>query len=332
VPLAAVFGCGGLVLSEPEREFFRAADPLGFILFKRNCADPEQVKSLVAALRDSVERADAPILIDQEGGRVARLQPPHWPIYPAPARIAGLGRKLADEAAFLVARLIADDLSVLGISIDCLPVLDLAIPGADPVIGDRAWGAEPESAARLGRANCDGLLEGGILPVIKHIPGHGRASVDSHRDLPRVLASLETLERTDFAAFRLLNGMPWAMTAHVIYTAIDPDLPATLSPRVIAAAIRGSIGFAGVLISDDLSMGALSGSLGSRTEAALTAGCDVVLHCNADMNEMSDVARTARPLTERTIERIGCGDELRAAPRAFDRAAATARLDRLMGT
>lgn len=328
-PLAAIFGCAGDELGESEREFFRAADPLGFILFKRNCVDPAQVTRLVKDLRDAVGRADAPVLIDQEGGRVARLGPPHWPAYPAPGQIAARGDKAA-EAARLGARLIAHDLSTLGISVDCFPLLDLAMPGADKVIGDRSWGGDPNIVAQLARAACEGLLQGQILPVVKHTPGHGRATVDSHRALPRVAASRAELEATDFAPFRALRDMPWAMTAHVVYEAIDPDLPATLSPRVIADVIRGSIGFDGVLISDDLSMGALSGDMTARTEAALSAGCDVALHCNGDMSEMTEVAKAAHPLSDAALRRIDAGAGKLPSPMPFDRATVEARFRDLM--
>jgi beta-N-acetylhexosaminidase len=330
IPRAAIFGCGGETLTTAERDFFRAADPLGFILFKRNCAGPSQVRNLVADLRASIRRPEAPVLIDQEGGRVARLQPPHWRAYPAPGAIAALDGAAAHEAAGLAARLIADDLARLGVSIDCAPVLDLAVTGASQVIGDRAFGSDPGEVGRLGRAVCDGLRQGGILPVIKHIPGHGRAEIDSHAGLPRVEASRQILERGDFVPFRALNDMPWAMTGHIVYAAIDPDLPATLSRRVIDEAIRGSIGFQGVLVSDDLSMGALGGSFEKRTEAALAAGCDVVLHCNANMSEMIEVAKAARPLSARAVERLARGEKLREAAVPFDRAAAEARLDALM--
>jgi beta-N-acetylhexosaminidase len=329
-PLAAIFGCAGETLSTIERDFFAACQPLGFILFKRNCAEPMQVARLIEELRVAIGRAEAPILIDQEGGRVARLAPPHWPPYPPPARIAALGGEVAAEAAFAGARLIADDLGKLGISIDCFPLLDLASPGAEGGIGDRAWGAEPAIVARLARAACEGLLAGGILPVIKHIPGHGRATIDSHHGLPRVAAPRELLERTDFETFRALRDMPWAMTAHVVYESVDPKLPATCSPRVVAEVIRGSIGFGGVLISDDLSMGALNGGLASRTEAALAAGCDLVLHCNAHMDEMIEVAKAARPLAVATRERLAAAEAGRARPAAFDRAAAEARFHELM--
>ncbi len=330
-PLAAIFGCAGERLSEGERAFFRAADPLGFILFKRNCGDPAPVARLVEELRASVGRADAPVLIDQEGGRVARLGPPHWHAYPAPGQIAAHGPK-AEEAARLGARLIADDLSGLGISVDCYPLLDLAIAGADKVIGDRSWGGDPAIVAQLARAACDGLLRGHILPVIKHIPGHGRAAVDSHRALPRVTASRADLERTDFAPFHALRDMPWAMTAHVVYESIDADSPATLSPRVIAEVIRGSIGFDGVLISDDLSMGALSGGMAARTGAALSAGCDIVLHCNGDMSEMKEVASAARPLSDAALRRLAAGAARLPARAPFDRTAAEVRFGELMAT
>jgi beta-N-acetylhexosaminidase len=236
-----IFGCEGATLSASERQFFRDVDPLGFILFARNCETPAQIKRLVAELRESVGRGDAPILIDQEGGRVARLKPPHFPAYPAAAKIAALGGVRGRAAAWLAARLIADDLGQLGITVDCAPVLDVPVSGADPIIGDRAWGNEPRIVAENGLAVCDGLMAGGVLPVIKHIPGHGRATVDSHRALPVVETPRADLDSTDFAPFRALSGMPWAMTAHVLYTAIDPDRPATLSPRVIAEVIRAGI-------------------------------------------------------------------------------------------
>src|SRR5579863_6820287 len=231
--LAVIFGCAAADLKDQERDFFRASRPAGFILFQRNCNDPDQVRTLVAALRESVDDPSAPVLIDQEGGRVARLQPPHWRRYPAPAQMAALGGETAREAVALAARLIADDLAALDISVDCLPVLDVPSAGSDPVIGDRAYGNDPLQVARLGRAAAEGLLAGGVLPVIKHIPGHGRAAVDSHFKLPRVGADRATLESTDFAPFRALHGMPWAMTAHVLYGAVDSEQPATLSSRVI---------------------------------------------------------------------------------------------------
>jgi beta-N-acetylhexosaminidase len=328
-PRAVIFGCAGERLIEAERAFFEASDPLGFILFGRNCIDPEQVARLVTDLRDAIGRTDAPILIDQEGGRVARLGPPYWPAYPPPQTIAALGGDAAAAAAFSVARLIADDLVQLGISIDCFPLLDLWFAGSDRVIGDRAWSGDPATVSRLSRAACEGLLEGHILPVIKHIPGHGRATVDSHHRLPRVRASRTELERSDFLPFRALRDLPWAMTAHVVYEAVDPDLPATLSPRVITEVIRGSIGFAGVLISDDLSMGALSGGIAARAKAALGAGCDLVLHCNGNMSEMIEVAEATPPLSAATLRRLANAEAFRPSPTPFDRVAAEARFHEL---
>jgi beta-N-acetylhexosaminidase len=318
-------------LSADERAFFRDTDPLGFILFARNCERPDQVRALVAALRDAVGRGDAPVLIDQEGGRVARLTPPHWRRYPAPATIAALGGTVATEAAFLSARLIADDLATLGITVDCLPVLDIPVAGADAVIGDRAYGSDPGTVARLAGAVCEGLLAGGVLPVIKHIPGHGRATVDSHAALPTVSVDRATLEASDFAPFRALADMPWAMTAHIVYTALDATAPATLSPKVIREVIRTSIGFDGVLVSDDLSMNALGGGLGERAARSLAAGCDVVLHCNGDRREMEAVAASSTPLSMAARRRVSRAEAMRQAPQPLDRAAVEARLDALLG-
>jgi beta-N-acetylhexosaminidase len=330
-PLAAIFGVSGAVLSADERAFFRDADPVGFILFARNCAEPGAVRRLIRDLRDSVGRADAPVLIDQEGGRVARLKPPHWRAYPAARSIAALRGEAARGAAWLGARLIADDLAALGISVDCMPVLDVPVAGADPIIGDRAYGEDPEAVARLGGAVCEGLLAGGVLPVLKHIPGHGRATVDSHLALPRVSAARATLEARDFAPFRALCAMPWAMTAHVLYEAIDAEAPATLSPRLIGETIRTNIGFDGVLVSDDLSMGALPGGMGERTRRALGAGCDLVLHCNGIMAEMIEVASAARPVAAASAARLARGEARRKAATApFERGAAEARFAALL--
>lgn len=318
-------------MTNAERDFFRDANPLGFILFQRNCERPDQVRALVASMREVVGRADAPVLIDQEGGRVARLKPPHWPTYPAPAEIAALGGKQAQEAAWRGARLIADDLNALGITIDCLPVLDIPISGASAVIGDRAYGNAPGPVTALGRATCEGLLAGAVLPVIKHIPGHGRSAVDSHFELPVVNASRADLEVSDFAPFRSLADMPWAMTAHVIYTAIDPVLPATLSARLIDEVIRTSIGFDGVLVSDDLSMKALGGSFAERAASALTAGCDLVLHCNGNMAEMAEIAGGAGPLSTEARRRIDRAEARRGVPQPVARKALDKRFRALLG-
>jgi beta-N-acetylhexosaminidase len=329
-PSSVIFGCAGTSLSAGERDFFRDADPVGFILFQRNCETPEQVRALVAALRDSIGRAEALILIDQEGGRVQRLKPPHWRAYPAPARLAALGGARARDAIRLGARLIADDLARLGITVDCLPVLDIPAAGADPVIGDRACGDEPESVAALGRAACEGLLDGGVLPVIKHIPGHGRATVDSHLALPQVAAPRELLQATDFAPFRALADMPLAMTAHIVYTALDAERPATLSRRVIDEVIRGEIGLDGLLLSDDLSMRALGGSFAERTMGALDAGCDVVLHCNGDRAEMREIAEAARPLSAAGCARLERAQRRRGTAQPIDRPALEAHFDALL--
>ena len=331
-PRAVVLGCTGEELSPEERRFFRAADPVGFILFRRNCRDPAQVRDLVGSLREAIGRDDAPILIDQEGGRVARLGPPHWRRYPSAGRLGSLPDPRAAAAARLGARLIADDLRGLGITVDCLPVLDLPVPGADPVIGDRAYGNDPGRVANLGRAVCEGLIAGGVLPVIKHIPGHGRAALDSHHACPVVETGPDELSRTDFAPFRALAGMPWAMTAHIVYMAIDPTAPATLSKRVISQAIRGAIGFDGVLVSDDLSMRALGGEVGERAARALAAGCDLVLHCNGDLREMEAIATATGPISARAAGRLAQAEALRcrSAPSGFDRREAEMRFDSLL--
>src|SRR5215469_1864868 len=329
MPHAVVLGCSGESLNAFERDFFSAAAPAGFILFRRNCKSPDQVRELVAALRECVGRPDAPILIDQEGGRVARLRPPHWRLYPSSACLASLPDPLAERAARLAARLMADDLQHLDVTVDCLPVLDLPLQGADPVIGDRAYGGDPDRAARLGKSVCKGLLEGGVIPVIKHIPGHGRARVDSHVACPVVETAQDELSRTDFVPFQRLAGMPWAMTAHIIYDAIDPMQPATLSRRVIAELVRGVIGFDGVLISDDLSMQALDGTIGERAQRALDAGCDLALHCNGDPREMELVVAAALPISDRTAKRLARGEAMRrrSAADGFDRREAETRLD-----
>ncbi|MGH7046862.1 MAG: beta-N-acetylhexosaminidase [Stellaceae bacterium] len=321
-------------MSADEQRFFTAADPAGFILFRRNCRAPDQVRALIAALRGCVRQDDAPVLIDQEGGRVARLRPPFWRLYPSAARIAALPDPAAAETAWSGARLIADDLARLGITVACLPVLDLPVAGADPVIGDRAYGAAPERVALLAREVCNGLLAGGVLPVLKHIPGHGRAHVDSHYSCPIVTAGHDELSRTDFAPFRTLAAMPWAMTAHIVYRALDPMSAATLSPRIVADIIRGEIGFDGVLISDDLSMRALGGSLGERTRRALDAGCDLALHCNGDLDEMEEIVAAAGPLSEISATRLARSEAMRTAELRgaadFDRATAERRFDALL--
>ncbi len=329
--LAAIFGCAGPSLSESEAAFFRDARPWGFILFGRNVETPDQVRALVASLRATVGRDDAPVLVDQEGGRVRRLGPPHWAAYP-PGRAFG-DLATADPAAgrqmaWLGARLMAHDLAALGINVDCAPVLDVPAPGAHDVIGDRAYGERPDAVAALGRAVADGLMAGGILPVIKHIPGHGRAIADSHLALPVVEASLAELEERDFAPFKALADLPMAMAAHVVYAAVDRERPATTSRAVIGEVIRGAIGFDGTLISDDLSMRALGGDFRDRAESALAAGCDIVLHCNGDPAEMQAVASGAAPLAGEAAARAERALAILQRPaEPFDAGAARRRFD-----
>lgn len=332
-PAAAILGCGGLTLGDDERRFFETVNPLGFILFARNVDTPDQVRALVRSLRDCVGRADAPVLIDQEGGRVQRLRPPHWRKAPAGQPFAKLAERdldLARRALRLNYRLIGRELAELGIDVDCAPVLDVPVPGAHDVIGDRAFGHTPDLVAELGRAVCDGLLDEGVLPVVKHIPGHGRSLVDSHLDLPVVEASRAQLEAQDFPPFRALADAPWAMTAHVVYKAIDDRAPATASVRVIEEIIRGIIGFRGVLVSDDLSMKALGGGFAERTRAALDAGCDLVLHCNGDMAEMQAVASALRPLTDTARERLVLAARQKRVPGPLDVAATTSWVDGML--
>jgi beta-N-acetylhexosaminidase len=325
---AFIVGCSGLAITPDERAFFRDADPCGFILFKRNIEGPEQVRALTGSLRDSVGRDDAPILIDQEGGRVQRMGPPHWHRYPPGRAYSRMGSDgSTEEMARLGARLIAHDLLSVGINVDCLPVLDVPAPGAHDIIGDRAYAGDPDRVAALGRAAAEGLLAGGVLPVIKHIPGHGRAAADSHEALPAVDASRQELEETDFAPFRALADMPLGMSAHVVYTALDREHPATTSRRVIDEVIRGSIGFDGLLMSDDLSMKALSGSLGERAAAALSAGCDVALHCNGMLEEMQAVAEAAPALSGVSLRRAEAAlGRIRGRPEPLDPVDAHARL------
>ncbi|GEO14484.1 beta-N-acetylhexosaminidase [Microvirga aerophila] len=328
---AFIAGCSSQELTPDEIAFFREANPWGFILFRRNIDNPAQVKALCDALRDTVGRADAPILIDQEGGRVQRMGPPHWPKYP-PGRSYGQVHSndplVQREIARLGARLIAHDLRSVGITVDCLPVLDVPSSGSHDIIGDRAYGKTAEQVAVLGRAAAEGLLAGGVLPVIKHMPGHGRAGADSHLSLPVVDASREALETHDFKPFRMLTDMPLAMTAHVVYTAIDPERPATTSPTVIHDIIRGHIGYQGLVMSDDLSMEALSGSLRERAEAAFAAGCDVGLHCNGKMEEMSAVAEAAPALEGEALRRAAAAlQRITHDPEPLDPVDARARLD-----
>src|SRR5476651_799470 len=330
----AIYGCAGVTLSAVEKDFFRQVQPWGFILFARNISDSVQVKALVAQLRDTVGDGQAPILIDQEGGRVARLKPPHWRERLPAARFGALhdtDPEVAKEAAYLNARLIAHDLASLGINVDCLPVLDVPVPGAHDIISDRAFATDPATIIALGKAQIEGLMDGGVLPVMKHIPGHGRAGADSHLALPRVSATVEELSASDFVTFRSLDQCPIAMTAHVVYDSIDPQRPATTSPKVIRDVIRGEIGFDGLLMSDDLSMKALDGPLSVRAKQALFAGCDLVLHCNGDMEEMREVASEVKELEGGSLRRSQQALAHLSVPGPFDAVAAEAHLATLLG-
>ena len=313
---AAIYGMSGLALTDEERAFFRSAKPAGFILFARNCENQEQLRALTDTLRDLTGRDDLPILIDQEGGRVARMKPPVWPSFPAGepfARLYATAPSSAIEAARSNARAIALTLKAAGINVNCLPVLDVRQPDADAIIGDRALGSDPMQVAALGRAVLDGMASAGVVGVIKHIPGHGRALCDSHLARPLVDASTQELE-IDLEPFERLRHAPMAMVAHVVYSAWDSERPASVSPTVVQAIIRERIGFDGWLMSDDIKMEALSGTPGERAAAAVKAGCDVALHCSGIMAEMVSVAEVTPPMTVEGEARLA-------------RAMATARLD-----
>src|ERR1700722_14885035 len=330
---AFITGVSGLELTAAEREFVRSERPWGFILFKRNIETPQQVTRLVQDLRKALGIQGAPVLIDQEGGRVQRLGPPHWPVYPPGAAFGALydlDPALGLSAARLSTRLIAADLGELDINVDCLPLADVPVAGADAVIGNRAYGTEPGKVAAIARAVTEGLGQGGILPVLKHIPGHGRANADSHLRLPTVDTPLKDLETTDFAAFRPLADLPMAMTAHVVFSALDPVHPATTSATIINQVIRGVIGFQGLLMSDDVSMNALSGSIEERTRAAFLAGCDTVLHCNGNLAEMREVAAERPELSGKALQRASRALGSRGAPQPFDKALARAELEAMM--
>lgn len=321
---AFITGLAGLSVSAGERAFLREAQPWGLIIFKRNVSTASQVIELAKTFRD-ILGWEAPILVDQEGGRVQRLGPPDWPAYPPGALYGELyDREPAAgiAAARLAGHLIAADLRPLGIDVDCLPVVDMPVANSDPVIGDRAYGKQPGKVAVIAKAIADGLQAGGVLPVLKHLPGHGRASADSHHKLPVVDTDRATLEATDFAAFRPLAGLPLGMTAHVVFSAIDPVAPATTSVTMVRQVIRGFIGFQGLLMSDDISMNALSGTIAERSRAALAAGCDVVLHCNGDMREMTAVATETPKLSGDAAKRAGAALAARRAPEEFDTGAA----------
>lgn len=337
MPRAVIFGCAGPVLAADEAAFLRDADPYGFILFKRNVDRPDQVRALVAALRETVGR-DAPVLVDQEGGRVQRLGPPHWRRYPAAwtfVRLDAVDPTLAAEALRLSAGLMGADLAALGIDVDCVPLADVRQPGSHDVIGDRAFGEDPATVSRLARIQAEAMAAVGVTGVLKHLPGHGRSMVDSHAELPRVGADRATLEAVDFRPFATLAELlPYGMTGHLLFEAVDPDRPSTLSPTVIGEIIRTGIGFDGLLMTDDLSMSALGGPLGSRAGRALAAGCDIALHCNGKLAEMVEVAGAVGDLAGPALVRAGRADAERrrntagAMPPPGD---AAARLEVLLG-
>lgn len=314
---AFITGCNGLELTPEERAFIARHNPWGLILFKRNIENREQVTRLTQTFRELVGRENAPVLIDQEGGRVQRMAPPHWPKYPAAAKFGAVDAALDDRAALVRdgARLIAEDLREVGVNVDCLPVLDVPAPDGHDVIGDRAYGKTPEDVAALGRAACEGLLAGGVLPVVKHMPGHGRARADSHLELPVVTASRDELE-TDFAPFRALNDMPLAMSAHVVFTAIDSENPATTSAKVVRDIIRGHIGFDGLVMSDDLAMKALRGTFAEKTHALFNAGLDMALYCHFDPATALEVAQASPVLDGKRAERADRALRMIAAPPA----------------
>jgi beta-N-acetylhexosaminidase len=327
---AVIFGCDGHELTAAEEAFFRAVKPWGFILFARNCGSPDQVRRLTAALRASVGRADAPILIDQEGGRVQRLRGEHWRPRPPAAAFGAVSRQNPGAARTLAydnARVMAAELHDLGINVDCVPCIDVPIEGAHDIIGDRAFGRDPWVVSSLGQSVIDGMLDGGVLPVIKHMPGHGRARSDSHLELPVVDAPRAEMERTDFVPFRALARAPLGMTAHVVYTDIDASGPATTSKTVIDEIVRGFIGFDGALMTDDLGMRALKGAFGERVRAALAAGCDLMLHCNGAMDEMREVAEATPVLSGKALARTDAALAALHRPKPFLVAEAQARLD-----
>ncbi len=330
-----ISGCAGLALSQEEVQFFTKTDPWGLILFKRNCESPDQIRNLTAQFRGAVARKDAPVFIDQEGGRVQRLGPPsnYWRKYPAAMEYGKQYDRCASLAlrtARSVGRLMADDMHEIGITSNCLPVLDVPQPGAHDVIGSRAYSMRTDQIMTLSRMHTVGLMEGGILPVMKHIPGHGRAEVDSHHNLPVVKATRMELENVDFLPFVSFADCPMAMTAHVIFEALDKDYPATLSRKIIKNVVRKLIGFEGLLMTDDLSMKALQGTFTEKAQMALAAGCDMLLHCNGVLSEMEEVAEAAIPLAGKAMRRAKTALKAKRKPQAFDKKQALNDLEAIL--
>jgi beta-N-acetylhexosaminidase len=337
-PNAVVFGCLGTTLSDDERRFYQDCNPFGFILFARNCETPDQIYALVSDMRSAIGRDDAPVLIDQEGGRVQRLKPPLWPSYLSARALVDAALKIdpshVSEAVYLNARLIAHDLMAVGVDVNCTPVLDVPVAGGHDVVGDRAYGDEPGRIADMGGQVCDGMFAGGVMPVIKHIPGHGRAMADSHKELPVVTAAHSELSAVDFKPFQDLSDMPWGMTCHLMFPDLDPDNPATQSSIIINDVIRGEIGFDGVLCTDDLSMKALGGTYREKAEKSLSAGCDLVVHCNGDMSEMTAVADGVGTISDKATTRLERGEVMRRERRNisdFDVEVARTHLNSLTG-
>ena len=328
-----IASCAGLALDDEEMALFAAERPAGLVLFQRNCDTPDQLRALTDAFRRAVDDAQAFVLIDQEGGRVARLRPPHWRAMPPAAVFGRMARHdfvHAAAALQLASAIVAHELLEVGITVNCAPVLDVPAPGAADVIGDRAFADDPDLVARLGRVAVDAMLGAGLLPVIKHMPGHGRAPLDSHHATPRIDADIESLYAVDFVPFEALADAPMAMTAHVIYEALDQDHPATVSKTVIEEAIRGHIGFEGLLLTDDIGMGALGGALGERARAALEAGCDLVLHCSGVFDEMRALLEAFDGIDGATRERVTRARERVAGAGPVDVESAASRLETLL--
>ncbi|MCO4825494.1 MAG: glycoside hydrolase family 3 protein [Amylibacter sp.] len=325
---ACIFGCLGPHLTPNESAFFRDADPWGFIIFARNIETPDQVRALTSELRNAVGR-DAPILIDQEGGRVARFRAPHWREWDAALDFTQSYGVNAQHAMYLRGRMIADDLHSVGVDVNCTPMLDVATDDSHAIILNRCYGYDPETVAQNGRALANGQLDGGVLSIIKHIPGHGRADLDSHYDLPQLDTRLADLQASDFVPFKQLSDLPMAMTAHITYTAIDAENCATLSPKVINT-IRTDIGFDGLLMTDDLSMKALGGTFEHRTQTALESGCDIILHCNGERGEMDPIIANTPELSGKAATRASAALAQRKTPKPFDRVEAEETLKTLL--